>query len=238
MILGVDHIALSCDNLATGCAVLEAAGWGIRFREDALPNHPAKRPFLRRYQPLHQVAYARGPRGLAVELTDHGTPLGPPVGGYRASGIGAPALWADLPAVWTPPTTSDVSLALEHAELPVRDLAAARRFWCDGLGAQLVADAASAARVRFAAPVPSLEGELHLVQEAAAPVVHALDDAGFTCLALLCSDVEADAARAVRAGATRRSGRFDLTVAGRPLWIELLAGPGGELVELIQLARI
>ena len=237
MILGVDHIALSCDDLAAGCAVLEAAGWGIRFREDALPNHPAKRPFLRQYHTRHGVAYARGARGLAVELTAHGTPLARPVGGYHVSGIGAPPAWADLPATWTAPTGPDVMLAVEHVALGVPDLATARAFWCDGLGARLVAESASAVQVRFAAPVPSLEGDLHLALDPDAPVAPALDDAGFPCLALLCSDVAADAERALRAGATRRSGRFDLTVAGRPLRIELLAGPSGELVELIQLAR-
>lgn len=69
-----------------------------------------------------------------------------------------------------------------------------------------------------------------------APTRRYLDGTGWPCLALLTNDIGADLERA-RHGARRWSPVFPFTVNGKDLRICILAGPNGELVELIEVQR-
>jgi hypothetical protein len=72
MILGVDHVALSCAQIETAAQQLESLGFTSRFIQRGLLNHPLKRPFLRAYAPEHAIAFCQAPTGVAIELTEHG----------------------------------------------------------------------------------------------------------------------------------------------------------------------
>lgn len=79
MILGVDHVALSCADVAAAAAGLAASGYTVRFAQEDVPNRESKAHLLTRYQPLHAIAYCQGTAGVAIELTQHGPlPEGPP----------------------------------------------------------------------------------------------------------------------------------------------------------------
>lgn len=71
MILGVEHIALSCTNLQHGAAALKEAGYDIKFMANSLPNAPAKQPLLRSYGQAHGIAYAQYRGQTSIELTQH-----------------------------------------------------------------------------------------------------------------------------------------------------------------------
>jgi len=75
MILGVDHIALSCEDIIHGAKLLEQIGYRVRFIEESLPNNSAKQPFLTVYDPLHSIAYCQSDRGVSLELTKHSVRL-------------------------------------------------------------------------------------------------------------------------------------------------------------------
>jgi hypothetical protein len=132
MILGVDHIALSCTDVQRGVALLEQAGYRPRFVQQALPNHPAKQPLLRTYDPLHAVAYCRADQGVALELTRHAHPLQAAVSPYQVLLNGASA--AAQPVTLARATEwDDVWRSVAAVEQPVTaewaDLHA--QFWYD-----------------------------------------------------------------------------------------------------------
>ena len=52
MIMGVDHIALSCKNIEEAYKYLIAIGYRLKFTFHNLSNHPAKIKDLKQYHPL------------------------------------------------------------------------------------------------------------------------------------------------------------------------------------------
>lgn len=218
MILGVEHIALSCVNIETGVAGLSARGFAPAFVERDIPNAPEKRPLLHAYAARHDIASCRARTGIAIELTNHGPVNAPAPPSYEVTfgddGIAAVAL-----------TSGDVR--------------ATKRFWRDGLRFTVAAgDAADRAQAILAIrpPVAAWAFELRVAPgpERALPM---LDDEGFPCVALITNRLDADLAQAISAGGHSAAGPFIAHVNGNELHVALLRGPGGELVELIAFAR-
>ena len=71
MIIGIDHLALSCSNVAAASQELARSGFSTQFIEKDLPNHSAKKAFLMHYALKHDIAYCRREDGIALELTNH-----------------------------------------------------------------------------------------------------------------------------------------------------------------------
>lgn len=265
MILGVDHLALSCADLERGCAALEAEGYSVAWRVPELPSHPAKRSYLAREVVNHGVAYARTTSGVALELTCHGplsarrAPAQVLFGGHpfarwdhaaeeRPSGahdaawtraLGSPprAIWLEPFQVsgWADPTS--IILGPRAVLLPCADLATEARFWVEGLGASVEPQADPTQRiVRMGSAVAAWR--LTVVLALAEPEPPPLlDDAGFPCLALLSTACDEDGERAARAGGSARSEPFELDVAGRRLRLQLLRSPSGHIIELVRVQR-
>jgi hypothetical protein len=62
-----------------------------------------------------------------------------------------------------------------------------------------------------------------------------LDDDGATCLALMVKDIKLSLSTAKKFGATEISEAFQMELGGKRFSIAFLRGPGGELVEVVQL---
>lgn len=75
MIVGVDHVALSCEGIQAAVQAVDAAGYRAKFVVIGLRNDEQKKPFLRSYTPAHSIAYCAGKGGLAIELTQHARAL-------------------------------------------------------------------------------------------------------------------------------------------------------------------
>ncbi|MBN1577309.1 MAG: VOC family protein [Chitinispirillaceae bacterium] len=112
------------------------------------------------------------------------------------------------------------------------------RFWTSGIGARCVDSKQDNEYflVRLGSLVKNWRADLVLLHTASEkrPL---LDDPGFTCLALLSTDIDRDADKAVSYGARERTGVFDLQVNNRNLKLALLRGPDNELVELVQMEK-
>lgn len=169
MILGVDHVALSCEDVHAASRKLGSAGYRVIFAQQDVPNSPAKRPFLQTYHPLHSLAYCEAEIGTPVELTQHSGPLEDAHSPYQVLLAAAPpeavplagaelpwapvwrealgcrqpqaVLWPTLQAqFWHDGASSGSGLASVRAVLlPVADVARAEDFWRTGLGCDLVA---------------------------------------------------------------------------------------------------
>lgn len=77
MILGLSHVAFSCDDINVATARLAGFGYVPRFDESALENHYAKRPFMTRHLPQHHIRSLAADGAMAIELLDHGRLTGP-----------------------------------------------------------------------------------------------------------------------------------------------------------------
>jgi catechol 2,3-dioxygenase-like lactoylglutathione lyase family enzyme len=161
MILGIDHLALSCPDLAEGVRHLESSGYHTKFMRGNVHNHPLKSPVLRRYDPQHAIAYMESD-GWPVELTLHSLPLKPVPSPYQIL-LGRsvmpsepfpdplPSSWAEgwqgalggrapQPVVWTPFSAQAWcddrrgGPLIHGVLLPVRDLSTSERLWCGWLG--------------------------------------------------------------------------------------------------------
>jgi len=104
MILGIDHIALSCEDIIYGARLLNEVGFITKFVQNDVPNHPAKRHFLKSYAPFHSVAYCQAERGVSIELTQHSATLYDAPSSYQVLLNRLPAktipFVEDLPLCW------------------------------------------------------------------------------------------------------------------------------------------
>lgn len=163
MILGLDHIALSCEDIGQAAKDLARTDYEIRFLNHDVPNRPAKRAFLRDYVPVHSLAYCHHPDRPPIELTQHSASLQGEPGIYEplllALGTDAgvsvrrtpklhraawslafdiqatPALWDPLGApMWT---SSSPAQGVRAVLCEVADLDGSIGLWTDGLGFRL-----------------------------------------------------------------------------------------------------
>lgn len=75
MILGVDHLALSCHPLNAAVRLMAESGFTEAFTARNVPNAPEKREFLHHYESAHSLSYWKAPAGIAIEITEHSLPL-------------------------------------------------------------------------------------------------------------------------------------------------------------------
>jgi catechol 2,3-dioxygenase-like lactoylglutathione lyase family enzyme len=265
VILGVDHVALSCTSIVAATSELEKTGYAVKFVEHDVPNHGSKRALLGAFAASHAIAYAQMERGTAIELTCHGTALVPGPSPYQVL-LAAPVphatpvesewgafwaaalscrrpeaiLWGPLQAeLWYDAADRATSPAIRAILLPVRDAELSARFWTSGLGCTEVASGSAGERkwrhVRFRTPVASWA--LDVVLAEGAPLRATLDAAGFPCLAVLTSNISRDADRLLEAGAHEPTGTFSVVVGGKPLQVALFRGPDDELIELVEIQK-
>jgi len=236
VILGADHLALNCASVGDGQAALEPLGYETRFVESDLVNHEAKRPFLSSWSDRHTIAMLQRSPHLAIELTCHGMASGRSAS-YELLLPGEGVAGADSPfevpaerrgVCWLGPSQS-VPTVLTAAG----DLATSARFW-EGLGFVRHTCSEDALRYRLARPVAAWSLEL-LVRGPAR--TGALDDVGFTCLALLTRRLEQTLERAVACGGLDPSPPFEVRVAGKLLKVALVRSPGGSPVEFLEIGR-
>jgi len=262
MIVGVDHLALSCDDVDAAGVLLRASGYREAFVERDLPNSEVKGPFVHELHATHSIAYYEADGGTPVELTNYGGPVSDAPAHYSAlvaaptgesaAGDGWGAVWEAAgygrAAAYEWPGLGATVWAVEDAGAPAvravlspaHDVDRATGFWRDAVGLRLAAEGSTEnrrwARVELAGPVPGWGLGLVVAEGAPRPDAR-LDDRGFACLGLLCTSLERDGARLLAGGAVETSGRFDVTVHGRPLAVAFFRGPDGELIELIEVRR-
>lgn len=205
MILGVDHIALSVSVLEDGLAAVEAERI---FVQRGVVNPPEKRAILACYEPRHDLALMRPPRGPNVELTCHGP--------FLAGAIGPYGILQD----------GRISLACPD---PVREA----EFWIRGMS---FSPGDTGHSSKLARPVPTWCCEIACI-EGPDSTGTTLDSKGHACAAFLVSSLEKDLEKAVAAGAKRETAAFGLSVNGNDLSIAFFRSPCGALVEFVQMER-
>ncbi len=166
MIFGVDHLALSFHGLEASLDEIKKIGYDVKFVHENLPNSEMKKSFLSSYDPIHAVAYCQSKNSVALELTDHRTPLRAEISHYQvlmnrrpekvstvtqslpyAANLWKKILGCDVESLmWEPFHTQLWSVSEKNAVngsairavlLPVADLERSRVFWTEGLGCKV-----------------------------------------------------------------------------------------------------
>ncbi len=252
MILGVSHIVLGSTDLTSDRGLFEGFGWTTRFEQRGIPTPAGKRPFMSTASTVQGLVFMQPPTGIAVELIHYAdvlpdaspSPLNVVLprpasveGCLRLDGVaecpGAEAY--EVPRgtcpLWLSSDAPVPSTIVHH----VSDVAAARRFWQEGLGFKVVPDPAApdTATLEFRSVVPLWRATLRLVPRQGLAGPGLLDGPGFRCLSMVASHADRAAADLRRAGATASTGPLDLVINGKPLHLEILRGPDGVFVEIL-----
>ncbi len=263
MILGPSHITLGCCDIDAGIESLRKIGYEPQFIDRELPNDPSKRKFLSGSWVLHAVAYTKAAVGLPIELVSYGAQMPEPCGRYIGvfdadadgaaavvsspiQGLAAAALGKTslceltdfgVPACFK--KASNGSGGLSAAILAVDNVAGARKFWCSAVGFQAGAhsmDPTQWQRLDFVSPVRSWRFTLFLIASPETVARPYLNARGMACLSFVCTDVAGDRENLVAHGAEGAE-RFRTCVNGKDMIIEILRGPDGAYIELLQLDR-
>ncbi len=257
MIFGPSHIVLGSVDPDADRRLFESMGWTVAFQESALPTHPSKRRFMVGDSDAQALVFCQPPgSGLAVELIRYRSALPaadsplqlvlprPPQGFAEGGDVGKdqwpPSLGEPPPVIAAPPgltaplwfaATDGTVGTLVHV---VTDLPRALRFWCQGLGFAVDGVAPGWARLRFPGLRPAWRTRLLLIARAGRMVPPELDGAGYRCLSFLCSALHESRVRVLAAGGLGSTGAMEVSVGGRRLQLDIIAGPDGVLVELAQ----
>lgn len=213
MILGASHLTLASQDAPQAARALEDRGFTLDFTDPRVVNSPEKQPLLSasgRAAKTIGIRYFKGRAGPAVELLSYPT-AGP-----------------DHPSRFIP---EFVDGSLVGVTCPVDDLRKAEGFWREaGL------KPAGGGMLELTAPLPQWRLRLTLRKEEAG-VVPGLDSLGYHCLSLLSSDIDADLKRLSASTLGEASVPFDVVVNQKTLRAAMVRGPGGGLVELIEVRR-
>jgi catechol 2,3-dioxygenase-like lactoylglutathione lyase family enzyme len=209
MILGVGQVVLNVRDLEASEAELVRAGYTRTFEERALPNHAAKAVVQGASRAALDMVHLNAPGPTtAVELTSYGdAPTGRAAFEY---------------------------LAPAQVRAPTADVEASRRFWEEGLGFREADGGTLAPR----AMMPAWRLGVLPVPAAVSADETTVDAEGCVLVTVLSTAVDDDLRRLDTAGHLSRStAAWSETIAGRALRVAIVAGPGGELVELLEVPR-
>ncbi|HCN31324.1 MAG TPA: hypothetical protein DIT64_21960 [Verrucomicrobiales bacterium] len=271
MILGLTHAVLGSADMTADRAFFETRGWQPRFVQEGIPVFAGKRPWMSTASQEVALAYLDSPGLPALELIAYSQP--PPAGiaaplqmifpanrlpevaeenatplaGVRArqyAGITCP--------LWVSDAAADQGCIVHH----VRDMEAARRFWVDGFGFQVVehgmgqghpACAEQAGRLfpmqpmqnalslRFPSLMPQWRARLLLLPCTDAPAPALLDGPGFRVVSMVSTKFGVDRARIFEQGGARAStGVMEEVIGGKKMLLDLIEGPDGVMVEIFQ----
>ena len=247
MILKLDHVAFATDSPTADISLFTSLGWTVRFAETDIANPGIKQGLMRHFCPRQGVTLLDHPHGPSVELLDHGPTVG--VGPLQLVLTGVPTAMRE-------PTGTTAEIAGEHltealldGRIPVwlktgdspgsagvvaltRAAEPAAEFF-GSLGFR--SDEADRRRLTFSSPIDRTAFSLYLLESPSASGWH-LDDDGANCVALVTSALPTELARLSSAGYCV-SESAELVLAGREVTVAFVTGPGGELVELIGVAR-
>lgn len=247
--IGVDHIQFSVPEIAAAVPVLQARGWTLMFEEPEFVTDT--RPYFR--ETGKSIAFLKLEQA-AIELINGSSRQGPdvwtPVFSSRwpdcnpapVEAAGPRHRWSDAERVQVDTlggpcrnlgrdeaSTELVGLIL-HSSAP-----SASASFLESLGFQ--PDPECNDQLTF----PGNFFGMPLMVTIAArsgdpPHDNLVDDLGMSLVALISKDLAADAASLREAG-HHVTAPFEYSINGRPIANVIVTGPGGELVELIQIGR-
>jgi hypothetical protein len=242
--IAVDHVQFSVPELAAGVRFLETRGWTLQFTEPSFVT--TERSYFRSRE--KSMAYLRR-EGVAIELIDGSdhqglfgwTPVfstrlpGAPCKGPAAGSTTAEAVHVEELGTRCLCLDDSAEPALEGVILETSDVPGSAKF-LESLGFQRE-PAADPVQLVFPSSFIGMPLRVTLAARAATPARESyVDDLGMSLVALISKSLEQDL-ESLRVAGHNTTEISDYTINGRRITNAISRGPGGELVELIELGR-
>lgn len=241
--IGIDHVQFSVPELSASTAFMEGLGWSLDFSEANFA--PTARPYFR--ETGKSMAFLKRGRA-AIELINASPRKGPgswmPIfssrlPGETSSAGPAPGGEVDVRAEPLGGTCRCIDVLEDDAELCGVILSSAEpeasATFLESLGFRRDAEGEG---INLSYP-PSIVGmglAVHIV--AGPPLVERayVDDLGLSLIAMLVTDLEA-VVGVMNAAGHGTTDIFDYQINARSISNAVVHGPGGELIELLQIGR-
>lgn len=231
MIIQVDHLALASDNFERDTTFLMRLGYSVAFTEMRAPNPLNKQSLLSRHEPFHDLRLLKKEGSYPIELLNHASSTGKR--GFLSSFL--PHSLKNDPifafGALSENTEKEINALVinrvtAYSHCPADSVA----FW-QQLGFRLTEEC----KLAFASPFQKEPLGLEVTPSKQAEAFK-LDDTGFNCIALISTSAEKERDRLGRLG-------FEVTelesfsIHEQNMTLFFVTGPGGELVEIISIAR-
>lgn len=217
MITQIAHLTLSTPSFETHRALFKRLGFTERFVERDCPNPEIKRPFVYRFEPLHDIALFDAPNSLSIELVrqgnhDNSASLMVPIFEnlpfphvMRGSEVvtlidGTTACEAKIDGLDVPVFVRMVemegSCKFQSCVVRVQELSKSLVMWAS-LGCTLITRNEKQALLLFSSPILPFEARFYLVET---PTESRLDSYGFNYIAFVASSVSQERERLLNKG--------------------------------------
>jgi hypothetical protein len=254
MIVKIDHIAFGTTNFAQDLNWLRSLGYQAKFQERGLRDLENKRGLMHEFSGKLDMALLEQPGSLPVELLDHGHVVSQPgqllpvlesnlVGGnptgdqWTTETLTVTKVTYNEGFDYYANTRSDASeFRCDKLIVETADIDASVRFW-SALGFKRIASHnADAPCLEFRSFVGQSNCRIYLRHSTRRASPYQLDAHGFNCLAFFSSDAAKDQERLQRNGFVCTDTN-PFRVNGKNLLIFWVQGTGGEVAEIVSLAK-
>ncbi|MFH1411678.1 MAG: hypothetical protein ABIG55_03440 [Candidatus Omnitrophota bacterium] len=250
MIIQIDHIALSSDDIEGDVETMKRLGYRPVFVEKDIKNLRIKRDLLSVFNSRHDAALMVSDGNFGVELIDHkhtdirrnnimpvfeNVPEGFIEEVEERQINGAVFMEADMKDLDAPVyclnNAEAGSFRFNKAVVKTRDVRRSIAFW-QCFGFRVIQHAEERAVMEFASPVSKYAYRIYLQNSDSVNDMPLLDNAGYNCIGFISTEAENE--KDVLDGkGFRTTGIEDVTLNGRTFDIFFAIGDCGELAEVI-----
>ena len=219
MIINIDHIGLSSNDLTKDGTHITALGYEKVFEEIGLENMNIKRPYLKEFTPTHDIVLYRKNDAFDIELLQHGK-LGNETGFI-------------FPFNQKNNNEFNENTKLDTFIIHTNDVEQSTKFF-QALGFKSNGVIDDLPRLTFTALIEKTAYHL-LLKKTETTTKYYMDTPGFNSIALVSTNAEKEQRKLQKKGYT--TGDIgQITVNNRLLNVFFVTGPSNELIEIISYA--
>ncbi len=219
MIINIDHIGLSSNDLSKDGTHLTALGYEKVFEEIGLENMDIKRPYLQEFTPTHNIVLYRKNDTFDIELLQHGE-LGNGVGFI-------------FPFNQKNENELNENTQLDTFIIHTNDVEKSTKFF-QTLGFKPNGEIEGLPRLTFTALIEKNAYHI-LLKKTQTTTKYYMDTPGFNSIALVSTNAEKEQRKLQKKG--YNTGEIgQITVNNRLLNVFFVTGPSNELIEIISYA--
>ena len=267
IILGVDHICTSCNNIKIGTERFQSLQYNTMFMEYGLQSPKEKKPYLKKFTKIHDAAFLKSNKGLAIEVIDHHSESIKMNGPYKVLLKNRNESSSNLKNIKNDPIKqliekafgfnishekiSDFDISYYNPEesssnglsaviIECENLYTSSKFWEKGIGFRTIKAVKGKlpwCMMEFPGLVSSMKIKLLLVETKKIKTKFYLDYSGWTCLSFIVKGIDSALKQVKKYGAIDIGQPYKMEIGGNNLFLSFFRGPEGELIEFLELAN-
>jgi len=232
VILQIDHIAFSSMNFKEHIRILQSLGYSLKFSSSGKKNMEIKRPLLREFMELHDLALLSHESSLSIELLNHGHI-------NDAEGFIFP-LFDNVPSGFLSSFGVDAGVYSDKGSfrfnkfvVKTSNVRKSADFW-KNFGFREIECDSEGAILEFRSPLSKISCTVFLKHDrSVVNDFNFLDDKGFNCIAFISNSAKKEREVLVKSGI--KTTEIEQFISDKlSLSVFFAIGPSGELVEIIE----